>query len=1103
MSAKPNPRPDSEFAPADFFAFRTPLLPFEEIERFSSGLTAARTGDDPEERRAALAEDRRVLRERLAALLARPEVEEALFIASPSLFEALDLWRKDPDGKKGLRAERALVRYLLRMASRATPFGLFSGCSLGRVDLDPEAPTRLTVGPRASYERHTRLDMDYLFALCEDLCRNPDFQSALLFRPNSSLYRAAGRLRYAEARMEQKVRSHHLVAVEATDYLEDTLRRAENGARAAELARALVESDPDGEITEEDANEFLRELIDSQVLVSDLTPPVTGPEAIHDLVAQLSTLPPGGEACRRLAEVRDVLAELDARGPGAPTGRYREIAASLEELKTPVEIARLFQLDMVKPGDREAPPSLGGNVLAEIERAVALLYRLGGRARHEGLEKFVKDFNERYEGQEVPLLEALDEEIGIGFERSAGAGAEASPLLRGVVLAGPPGEQTVPWGTRQAFMLTRLHEALATDATRIEITNEDWKRLAPEASDGNPSDRASLPDAFQVMATLAAPSEEAFQAGDFKVLFEGAGGPSGARLLGRFCHADPALTRGVEDHLRAEEAHRPDAIFAEIVHLPQGRIGNILSRPVLRRHEIAFLGRSGAAPEDTIPVSDLLVSVLGSRIVLRSARLGKEVIPRLTSAHNFSMRSLGVYRFLCTLQTQGILGGLGWNWGALDSSPYLPRVESGRLVLSRACWWITADEIKPLKEAKGPEARFEAAQALRTKRRLPRYVTLGDGDNELLVDWDNALSVDTLVDVIEDRDRARLFELFPGPDELFARGPEGRFVHEIVVPFVRKPQERPAARGRRGLGETPAIRRSFPPGSEWLYAKLYTGTSTADGLLVDAVGPVVHEALATGAADGWFFIRYSDPEWHLRLRLHGDPHALAGQVVPQLEKVVAPLLSTGKLWKMQFDTYEREVERYGGSGGIELSEKLFEADSEAVLAILGMLEGDEGADARWRLALLGSDRLLTDLGLEGEERLAVLRGMKESFHREFGGGKGLRVQMDQRFRSEKRSLETLLDPARAAESPLAPGIEVLDRRSTALAPMAAELRRREAAGELNQSVAELVPSYIHMYNNRMIRSAGRAHELLIYDFLYQLYMSRAARERGKAQAQRA
>src|SRR5262249_56388228 len=122
---------------------------------------------------------------------------------------------------------------------------------------------------------------------------------------------------------------------------------------------------------------------------------------------------------------------------------------------------------------------------------------------------------------------------------------------------------------------------------------------------------------------------------------EGPAGSSGGRRLGRFCLGAPRLQAAVETHLRAEEALQPEAVFAEIVHLPEGRIGNVLCRPVLRGHEIAFLGRSGAPAEAQIPLDDLMIAVVGERVVLRSRRLGREVVPRLSTAHNYLWRSRG------------------------------------------------------------------------------------------------------------------------------------------------------------------------------------------------------------------------------------------------------------------------------------------------------------------------------------------------------------------------------------------------------------------------------------------------------------------------------
>jgi hypothetical protein len=735
---------------AEFFVLRTPLLPFDELEAWSAGLEAPAALADPERLAAALAADRERLRARLREALARPEIREALFVASPNLEAALAVWHRDPGGKKGRRAEEALVRYFLRMTSRATPFGLFSGCSVGTVG----GETWLTLAPRGAYRRHTRLDMDYLFALAEDLERSPALRGELRFHPNSSLYRAAGRLRYAESRLVGFQRIHQLVGVDATPYLEETLRRAEGGATVEELARALVESDPEGEIALEDATEFVGELIDSQLLVSDLSPPVTGREPVEDLIGQLARHPAAAPVAARLARARDAVAELDAAGVGgAAPESYRAIAAGLGELPARIDLQRLFQVDMIKP----APGSgLAPGILAELERGLRLLRRVAESPREDSLAAFRRQFVERYgSGRSLPLTEVLDEEIGIGFLRSQGAAAEGSPLLAGLFFPGEAAALTISNPAWHGVLLGKLAAALAAGEMRIEITEGDLAGIPPDRL-------PPQPDAFHVFCALAAATPEALARGEGRIFLRNAFGPSGVRLLGRFCHADAELRTRIEEHLRAEEALEPDAVFAEIVHLPQGRAGNILWRPVLRAREIPYLGRSGAGEESLLPIADLRVSVAGPEILLHSVRLGRRVLPRLTSAHNYGSGSLGIYRFLCSLQGQGTREALYWSWGALDGAPFLPRVESGRLVLSRARWRIGAGEIGRLAKA-GEAERFRLVQEWRAERRLPRWVAMVERDNELAIDLDNVLAVDAFAALARQLQSVDLVEMFPGP----------------------------------------------------------------------------------------------------------------------------------------------------------------------------------------------------------------------------------------------------------------------------------------------------------------------------------------------------
>jgi thiopeptide-type bacteriocin biosynthesis protein len=251
--------------------------------------------------------------------------------------------------------------------------------------------------------------------------------------------------------------------------------------------------------------------------------------------------------------------------------------------------------------------------------------------------------------------------------------------------------------------------------------------------------------------------------------------------------------------------------------------------------------------------------------------------------------------------------------------------------------------------------------------------------------------------------------------------------------------------------------------------------------------------LPAGAADGWFFVRYGDPDWHLRLRFHGHPDRLGGEVLPALQAAAAPLLRDGRLWRIQLDTYEREVERYGGAAGLGLAERLFQADSEAVLALAELLPEDARGDVRWRLALVGMDLLLGDLGFDLEARHAIVHEARETFAAEFHADAEFGHQLAARFRPERKGLEALLDPAAVLDAPFAAAREVLRRRSQSLAPVMAELRVCAQAGRLSMPLIELAPSYLHMHANRMLRSAQRAQELVMYDFLARLYRSQAAR----------
>lgn len=1055
--------------PAGFFVLRTPLLPFHTLLRLSENLEATAAIDDPVRFADAWARDRARLRERLQELVREPAIREAIFIASPDLDRAIDRWLSDPADPRADATERAVMRYVTRMASRATPFGLFAGSGVGSLG----ATTRLAVSARDACHRHTRLDMDYLAMLTDALARDPSLASVVRYAPNSSLYRSGDRWRLVETRVQDRNRTQHLVAIDDSDAITSTIERARDGVDRATLAAALV----DGDITADEADAFVGELIESQILVPDIECPVTGDEPLAHLIPLLRRTANGDPAARELEQVSATLDSLDTGGLGAAAAQYRSIAGRLEAFPAKVDLARLFQVDLVRPA---AAATVDRATVDEIIHGVDVLRRLTPHADHDQLARFRTAFADRYEKREVPLVEALDEESGVGAALVEGGQRDASPVLRGLDF---PATQlsSITWGTRETRLLHRVGQALMAGDHEIALTSRDVDEMA---NSSNPP----LPDACAVMATLIPAA-----AGE-RVLLHSVSGPSGANLLGRFCHADPDLLANVAAHLKEEEALDPDAIFAEVVHLPDGRLGNILLRPLLRRYEIAYLGRSGAPPDCQIPVTDLTLRLDDDRFVLRSRRLDRRIVPRLTSAHNFTARTLNLYRLLCLLQSDGRIHGCTWNWGPLIVLPFLPRVTHGRLVLSRATWRLTREDMRVLTAEKRGPAQYRDVQRWRAARQLPRWVVLTDDDNTLPVDLDNPLAIDSLIQLLKDREFATLTEMYPGTDDLCAHAGDGQYVHELLIPLIvrKKTTSDGIADGPENRSPSISIPRTFAPGSEWVFAKLYASASNADRLLTQMVGPISNSLLAKGCIDRWFFLRFADSDEHLRWRLHVAGTTRAATVQRHIERIVAPALAEGLVRRLVFDTYEREIERYGGDAGMEAAEQYFWADSEAIVELLDTETGigTMSPELRWQAAIPGVDALMSDVGLDLATKLQVMVKLRDVFGREFRTDAAFARQLAAKYREVRPDLQRLLGAD--AHSSM-PWLNVFARRSTRAMNALTTLRASENTGALHVPIAVLAESYVHMHLNRLFRAEQRAHELVIYDFLSCLYESRLAR----------
>ncbi|MGS2764960.1 lantibiotic dehydratase family protein [Sinomicrobium sp. M5D2P9] len=726
------------------FVLRTPLFPFN----FYTDLTGEESIPD----------------QKLKELLKNTVIREAVFLASPPLYEELCRWEKDEitDEKKKNKLVCSFLKYLSRMSSRCTPFGLFAGCNVGELG----ETTTIELQGSGRNQRHTRLDMNYLVALSQDLVKNQNIREQLLFYPNSSIYRAGDQLRYIEYKYVNSKRHHHIVAVDDSEYLSGVFEKATKGALLKDLAKTLI----DDEITYEEAAGFLEELVESQLLISELEPSVSGPEFSEQIKGVLGRLQGTKELLNILDEVDSRIEELD-KAIGNPPEKYIELSEFLKQLGTGFELKYLFQTDMIMRTEKNI---LDTSVVDTVKKGITFLNKITLPPKNTLLDQFKTAFYERFEEREVPLSKALDVEIGIGYKQDQGAG-DVNPLVDDLVIPGKKAKHEVSeirWSGVYSILQKKLVYAIGRGAYCITLRDEDFKDFEENWQD--------LPDTVSTMIEIVE------EDGKEKFRFSGAGGSSAANLLGRFCHGDEKLNAYTQQIINTEASVNKDRILAEVVHLPESRVGNILMRPAFRKYEIPYLAKSVLPEEGQLPIADLRISVkLGRKVQLRSEKLGKEIVPHLTNAHNYSSNSLPIYHFLCDMQTQGLRSGVGFNLGPFaDEYAFIPRVEYKNLILSEATWNLKKEDIEPLKkQEKDDEKLKKATEELCKERKIPQYAMLTDGDNELLINFNNLTSVRMLLDTVRKRAGFKLTEFFFAKEGKIKDGKKHHYANQVVLSF--------------------------------------------------------------------------------------------------------------------------------------------------------------------------------------------------------------------------------------------------------------------------------------------------------------------------------
>lgn len=993
---------------------------------------------------------------------------EAIYIASPSLYNACLKYRSGLllVEKDIVKFKYSLYKYYSRMHNRCTPFGLFSSCRLTNWK---EGKSEIIINHN-DLNRHTRLDMHYLCALAAHLASIPAIRSKLLYYPNSSWYIIGEEIRYVEYQYIDGNRQHQISAVKSSGYLLQIIEAAKPGLTQADLITVLKEAG----IEYDDAYKFIDNCLTSQLLIHELDVAVTGNGLFIQILETLEKYntqdPQINNIILKLKKIDQLLNELDLQMGNDIVG-YEKILELIDTLDVPYEAGKIFQTDVT--GTNSQNSGLSMDLQGEILTALNILYKTTSRKK-VNLEAFTKRFYKRYGDKEMPLLEVLDTEAGIGY--GADNHLMPSPILEGLLLPETSDNQLFTWGKWEQILQRKWLQAYKADALHIEISDEDIKDIIRV--------NLPLPPSMQIMFEVTSSGQ---------IYIRNAGGTSAVNMIARFAQSDSEISRLAFDLTTIEQENAAGVILAEIIHLPEGRVGNILQRPAFRNYEIPYLAKSLLPEDQHVHLQDLFISYRNRKLVLYSKRLNKIIIPRLSNAHSFSVNALPVYHFLCDLQDQDQISNLNFNWGSLEQQYFfLPRVTFKNIILKPASWVFMKNDIKGLLQ-KDILSFKESLYSFRKEYNLPQKVVLADNDNELLINFDELEKTRDVFDYMLKNRRKFVFKEYLEPAHVVSDINNKYYMHQFQAFITAKPDSDMGLSAiNNNLSMTEEIGMKVDDNdSEWLYYKLYCGAGNAEILLANPVNAATSHCEKKGWIKEWFFVRYTDNDFHIRLRLKLTDIKWLPYITRIFHSVFEPYRKTRILWNLTTDTYLPEYVRYG-KNTLALAEKFFYQDSLAFLGFLEHTSGEERETMRWQYAILSIDTLLEAFEFKIEQKFDFMNNLKDAFAIEFRFGAEQRKQLAKLFRKHKAVIYASLS-IQQPEDKFYQLYLILRERTVQIDSIVQTLKKTQNDGRLQVSILHLLSSYIHMTINRIIPEMARLHEAVIYDFLFQYY--RLAREK--------
>ena len=285
---------------------------------------------------------------------------------------------------------------------------------------------------------------------------------------------------------------------------------------------------------------------------------------------------------------------------------------------------------------------------------------------------------------------------------------------------------------------------------------------------------------------------------------------------------------------------------------------------------------------------------------------------------------------------------------------FTPRIVIDNFTVSLKTWKFSNQSIK----CTDINSFIQCFDKLRNDYSIDQYVYFCESDNRLVINLNKRYSYDILYSAFKRTNQVELTELEPGfmQDEILSDERGQKYEAEFTFSFIQRKSIQKMKNTSYALLKANRILELGDEG--WIYIKVYGLGTRTNEFLTKSIPRLIKEL----DCEKWFFIRYSDPCEHIRFRIKFQNEDTAYTKLKGIMEWIHILKKRGMVEKVIFDTYKREINRYGGEQLIDYAETIFYLDSQLVIEILSNfnIEQEEDKEKLYFVGIAKIYKLFTD-----------------------------------------------------------------------------------------------------------------------------------------------